>query len=372
MSTEIISSRSDTVVVKLNPDEIVVGDILAAAAISPRGILLAPKGTTISEKTRQLLLRNRACAMVQRTKEEMKAMTPNENVLQELLNENSISLSDATKEQAKASLEYMYEHADDGDEVVDVAKSTSSALLDCVLDARETHMSVEALRVSDEYTFKHSVDVAMMGCMLGKSMGLDEKYLQDIMTAGILHDFGKIDVPINILNKPGKLTDAEFDIIKKHPTFGYERLRDSKELSESVKRGILTHHEKFSGFGYPLGLSGEKIPMIGRILSIVDVYDALVTKRPYKNAKKPVEAYEMMLSMTGQFDINIFSIFTQTVILYPNGTLIELFPGVNTFVSKQNPGYPTRPVLVDMKTGTTYDLLHDKDLRSISIEHMNI
>lgn len=372
MSTEIISSRPDTVVVRLNPDEIVAGDVLAAAAISPRGILLAPKGTTVSEKTRQLLLRNRACAMVQRTKEEIKASAPNETVLQDLLNENPISLSEATREQARTSLEYMYEHADNSDEVVDVAKLTSSTLLDCVLDSKETHMNVEALRISDEYTFKHSVDVAMMGCVLGKSMGLDEKYLQDIMTAGILHDFGKIDIPVEILNKPGKLTDEEFKIIKKHPTFGYERLKDSKELSESVKQGILTHHEKFSGFGYPLGLSGEKIPMIGRILSIVDVYDALVTKRPYKNAKKPVEAYEMMLSMTGQFDINIFSIFTQTVILYPNGTVIELFPGVHTYVSKQNPGYPTRPVLVDMKTGTMYDLLHDRELRSVSIEHMNV
>lgn len=143
-------------------------------------------------------------------------------------------------------------------------------------------------------------------------------------------------------------------------------------MTEIAKQGILTHHEKFSGNGYPFGLSGEHIPMVGRILSIVDVYDALVTKRPYKSAKNPVEAYEMMLSMTGQFDINIFSVFTQTVVLYPNGTNIELFPGVRTVVAKQNAGYPTRPVLVDIKTGKTYDLLHDRDLLSVSIESINI
>lgn len=181
---------------------------MAAAAISPKGILLAPKGTTVSEKVRQLLLRNSTCAMVHRKREEI-AIHPN---ALNILNEDPISLSEAAREQARTSLEYMYENANNSDEFVDIAKSTSFSLLDCVLDAKETHMSVEALKISDEYTFKHSVDVAMMGCMLGKSMGLDEKYLRDIMISGILHDFGKIDIPNEILNKLGKLTMKSFPL----------------------------------------------------------------------------------------------------------------------------------------------------------------
>ncbi|MDK2786689.1 MAG: hypothetical protein PWQ80_1368 [Thermotoga sp.] len=148
----------------------------------------------------------------------------------------------------------------------------------------------------DHYTAEHSRNVAKIACLIGEKMNLKRKELKILEIAGHLHDIGKIAVPEHILNKPGKLSDEEFEIIKKHPVVGADILREYPELSFTVPV-VLYHHERMDGSGYPLGLKDKEIPILARILAVADVFDALTSDRPYRKAMKPEDALSLMKKM---------------------------------------------------------------------------
>jgi putative nucleotidyltransferase with HDIG domain len=166
-----------------------------------------------------------------------------------------------------------------------------------------THYETEGLErlvsivgKKDHYTAEHSRNVAKIACLIGKKMNLKRKELKILEIAGHLHDIGKIAVPEHILNKPGKLSDEEFEIIKKHPVVGADILREYPELSFIVPV-VLYHHERMDGSGYPLGLKDKEIPILARILAVADVFDALTSDRPYRKAMKPEDALSLMKKM---------------------------------------------------------------------------
>jgi putative nucleotidyltransferase with HDIG domain len=136
----------------------------------------------------------------------------------------------------------------------------------------------------DENTFKHSVDVAVYAGMLGISMNYDVRHVRDLIQTGLLHDIGKMQIPLGILRKSGRLTEEEYLAIQQHAQIGYEMLREEGYFAEKVLAGVQSHHENMDGSGYPRCLSEEQIPTYGSIIRICDVYDALTSKRPYKNA----------------------------------------------------------------------------------------
>jgi len=166
-----------------------------------------------------------------------------------------------------------------------------------------THYETEGLErlvsivgKKDHYTAEHSRNVAKIACLIGEKMNLKRKELKILEIAGHLHDIGKIAVPEHILNKPGKLSDEEFEIIKKHPVVGADILREYPELSFTVPV-VLYHHERMDGSGYPLGLKDKEIPILARILAVADVFDALTSDRPYRKAMKPEDALSLMKKM---------------------------------------------------------------------------
>jgi len=164
----------------------------------------------------------------------------------------------------------------------------------------------------DHYTYTHSVNVgfyavALVKSLYGRSDGHD---LEELGAAFFLHDLGKVKIDQGIINKPGKLTDEEMNEMRKHPSHGFKLLHETKQLSEECRIIVLQHHERFDGSGYPRKLKGDEIHVYGKICSIADVYDALTSKRPYRNPLKPFEALKLMRAeMIGHFQKDIFEKF---------------------------------------------------------------
>lgn len=186
-------------------------------------------------------------------------------------------------------------------------------LLQVIYKNKEIVRNLNKLIFSDKYTYKHSINTAILSILIGMLLKLNNDKLVEIAISGLLHDIGKSNIPIAILNKEDSLTEQEFIVIKKHCEYGYAMIKDSKNLSENIKEGILSHHEKIDGKGYPRGLRGDNISLYARILSVADVYDALVSDRPYHKPCKPKRAIEMMLLDEGKFDDNILCCFVDYI-----------------------------------------------------------
>lgn len=182
------------------------------------------------------------------------------------------------------------------------------------------------LKMFNDYTFYHSVNVTILSIVLGMALHLDKEELYKLGMSALLHDIGKIFVPLEILDKPGKLTSEEFDIIKTHSEKGYRYLKDYYyDIPIKSYVGVLQHHEKFDGTGYPYNKRGEDISLFGRIISIADVYDALTSKRPYRNAMLPSDTMEYIMGGSSTlFDPKLVYLFTRKVAPYPLGTIVEL------------------------------------------------
>lgn len=340
--------------------DIEVGYILDENIYDNR-VLLLKQGTIITEHIKDLLKNRKSVKIIKNVIEE-------ENYVQEDLSDDRlVTLNESVKNRIHEDVTQLFEDVADNNNAT-LAQDISDTLVNDVLKKDGVGLNLDALKISDEYTFKHSVDVAAAGIILGKYLGLGEDSLRDIGTAGVLHDIGKIKIPKEILNKNGKLTDEEFTIIKNHPVYGYQLLADNKEISEPIRRAVLYHHEHFDGSGYPSKLKGNKIPLYARVLTVVDVFDALVTERPYHKAYGVEDTLELMYTMTAQFDIGIFQAFLKSLVVYPIGSMLELSTGTKVQVIKSNKGYPLRPVVKDIKTGEVLDLANDRNCLSLMIK----
>lgn len=278
-----------------------------------------------------------------------------------------VNLSESVKKRVSEGIQYLYYNTD-SDHFISATNNVTSDLMKAITDNDAIAVDITALKVSDEYTFKHSVDVATMAMIIAKRHGMDQQTVYEIGIAGLLHDVGKSKIPNEILNKAGKLTDEEFALMKQHSLFGYDILQQKEEVSKAISLGVLQHHEKKNGKGYPVGVLENKISPYARILTVADIYDALVTERPYKKAFGKREAIEMMMSMTEELDISIMKTFLGSLILYPVGSNVMLSNGERARVVENDPNYILRPKVVGLKTGRVYDLSGDLKCASIVIE----
>ncbi len=189
---------------------------------------------------------------------------------------------------------------------------------------RQAFLKVLRLKSKDEYTYLHSVAVCALMINLGRQIKLDEATIADLSTAGLLHDIGKMLVPDALLNKAGRLTDAEFSLMRTHAERGFELLKDIDAVPELALDVCRHHHEKIDGSGYPENLSGSEISLAARMGAICDVYDALTSNRAYKEAWTPVEAITRMQSWDGHFDPALLFSFMQSIDTYPVGLIVQL------------------------------------------------
>jgi putative nucleotidyltransferase with HDIG domain len=177
------------------------------------------------------------------------------------------------------------------------------------------------------YTFMHSLAVCALMIALARQLGLDEAQVRDAGMAGLLHDLGKAMIPLEVLNKPGKLTDEEFDLVKTHPAEGYKLLLEGSGVSEVTKDVCLHHHEKIDGSGYPRGLNGDTMSLFAKMGAVCDVYDAVTSNRPYKAGWDPAESIKRMAEWKGHFDPLVFQAFVKSLGIYPIGSLVKLASG---------------------------------------------
>jgi len=225
-------------------------------------------------------------------------------------------------------------------------EKTAKKMVTELLINKQFMVNIFDLKMYDDYTYHHSLSVGVLSLAMGITMNLSDRELYELVLAGMLHDVGKVAIPIEIINKPQRLTASEYDIIKTHPSNAGDYFLQKCLIPYNTYYGIVSHHEKYDGTGYPQGLKGDDIPLFGRILAVADVYDALTSNRPYRKPNLPSEAIEYIMGGIGTlFDEKIVRVFLKRVSPYPVGIKVLLSNGEAAVVIKNNIDQPLRPVV---------------------------
>lgn len=224
------------------------------------------------------------------------------------------------------------------------------------------------IKIVDEYTYSHCVNVSLYSMLIGKWLELPESEIKLLMIAGILHDVGKSKIPLNILNKKGPLTQEEFDVIKMHPLLGFEIIKDNTGINMRVKEAVLMHHEKENGTGYPFGIKSGSISSFAKIISIADAFDALTSERVYKKRQTPFDTFrefERIGIVEGHYDPGILLKFIHNISQYYVGSKVRMSTGKFGEIVYVPPHNISNPVVrVD---GSYIDLSAQRGIRIIEM-----
>ncbi len=222
------------------------------------------------------------------------------------------------------------------------------------------------LLIIDDYVYTHSLNVSMYTLALAQELNLKNKDMEQLGLGAVLHDIGKIVIPEEVLNKPGKLTNMEFKIVQAHTEYGFDLLRKAHTIPLLVAHCAYQHHERLDGTGYPRGIKNDDIHPFARIIGVADVFDAVTSNRTYRDAMLPHEGLEILYGGAGtQFDIHLVEAFKKTVALYPNGLTVYLSDGREGVVARQNSQLFDRPVVRVLKENGSKVKPYDLDLTKV-------
>lgn len=231
---------------------------------------------------------------------------------------------------------------------------------------RDILSQMRMLNQKDDYTFNHSLAVSVLSISLGKWNKYNEDQIFDLAVTGLLHDIGKLQVPDEIINKPGKLTEEEFEIMKKHSRHGYEMLLETGKFSDDILFGILHHHEKVNGCGYPENLKGDEIHEYAKIVSICDIYHALISKRAYKDKSNPLRVADYLKHESfNTLDPHLTHIFLENISTFYIGNNVLLSDGEIGTIIYIHPQDRTKPIV---KVGDNFiNFLIPQDVEIVEI-----
>lgn len=248
---------------------------------------------------------------------------------------------------------------------------TIESVLDDILSSGDVMCNMMDIKDYDDYIFYHSINVGMLSAMIGSRYGLTYDQLYQLTAAALLHDIGKKFIDLEITNGTWPLEGQDREIWKSHPKLGAEFLRTSYRFPSMVYTSVLEHHEWFNGQGYPLGKAGKDIQLFARIIKLTDCYDALVSRRPSRDALVPSDAVEYMMAMAGtEFDPQLVNIFLRKIAVYPVGCEVELSNGYTAVVAKNFMDFALRPLVKVVETGEMLNLRDDPNGRSITVRGM--
>lgn len=223
-------------------------------------------------------------------------------------------------------------------------------------------INIVDIKSLDSYTYQHSVNVAVLSLVLGIQLQLDKKKLYDLCLGALIHDIGKALIPNDILLKNDKLTEEEANIVREHTEKGYDFLKGSVDISATARIIALQHHEREDGNGYPDKRKNDEINQLAKIVAVADVYDALTSDRPYREAMSPNDAVEyIMANGQTQFDYEVVKAFSKSIVPYPEGTLVRLSNGEIAVVEEVYPNFTLRPKvkIINKKNEKGEDLYRD-------------
>ena len=253
---------------------------------------------------------------------------------------------------------------------VEKMKKLVEDMVNEITDNAHLMVNMVDLKVFDDYTYYHSVNVAVLSIVMGIALKLSKKDLYELGLGALLHDIGKVFIDKDVLGKPGKLTEEEFETIKGHPMLGYEHIKNHFDVPGKACAAICQHHEKYNGLGYPSQRKGKDIFIFGRIVSVADVYDALTSDRSYRKAMLPSEAIEYIMGNSGEmFDPDLVMLFVKKVAPYPVGTCVKLSNGLIGIVVENYEDSCMRPRIKLMHPKTKESLDKFINLRNDSIAY---
>ncbi len=283
-------------------------------------------------------------------------------------------LDDELKIEAITELEKLFSDLDKNEGKLESSalrgiNEISTKIVDSILVNKEYMVNILDLKMYDEYTYHHSLSVSVLSTAIGLSLGLNDKALFDLSLCALLHDIGKTKIARDLITKPDKLTEEEYEIIKSHPLRGGKCVAKNELINERIYNGIISHHEKYDGTGYPFGAKGKEIPLFGRIIAVADVYDALTSKRPYREPNKASETIEYIMAANGSFfDPTVVHAFLKKIAPYPINDYVRLSNGKIGIVTRLFPENPLRPELkIIDKKDIYYNLYEDPNLYNIVI-----
>ncbi|MDU2064959.1 MAG: HD-GYP domain-containing protein [Sporomusaceae bacterium] len=230
---------------------------------------------------------------------------------------------------------------------VKLLSNMASDLVEELLSQADISICLTGIFSHDDTTFSHSLNCAIYAILLGRFSDLTVPQLKELACGALLHDVGKNEISLDLLNKPEKLTEEEFELLKNHAQWGFNSLRKMRwELSSLSAHMAWQHHERIDGTGYPRGLKGDEILQYARILAIADVYDAITANRPYRRAMPPKQAYDIIYKGLGvHFDQALGQRFLSRVALYAPGTMVVLNTGQSALVVSVPFDAPSKPVI---------------------------
>lgn len=294
-------------------------------------------------------------------------------IIEEIISDELRQKATFTVKKIFGAMESDYSSIRNLDSTVSDLKNLIDLIMSEIVSTDIALINIRDLKNFDDYTYYHSVNVAVLSLLIGKGLGLKEEQLRELAMSAILHDVGKIFIGSEIINKPELLTVEEYEMVKEHSIEGYKYLKDDFNVPSKVYVSILQHHEDYDGNGYPNGISKEQIFLYARIISVADVYDAITSERPYKRAMSPNEALEFILQNEGRkFDPQVVKVISEKFAPFPVGTFVKLTNGMmgivvenfsNTCLKPKikifwQDGKPVTQVLINLRDDDRYKEVH--------------
>jgi len=227
---------------------------------------------------------------------------------------------------------------------IDSMRQAVSGMIASIVRNPDAFLWLTRLKDKDSYAYAHCVDASSLAVAFGRHLGFSQQDLESLAIGTLLFDIGKLQLPDSLLKKPGRLTEKEYALMRRHVEFGVQIVQEMHGSSQDIVSTVKYHHERHDGKGYPLGAKGKKIPVFGRIAALVDCYDAITSERPYSHAMSAYDAVQLIYEWRDKdFQVDMVEQFIQCIGIFPAGTLVELTSGEIGIVVAQNRVRRLRP-----------------------------